>query len=201
MNEPARSTSRAERRRGTEERILGAARDLFARHGYERATIRAVAAAAGVDPALVMQYFGSKAALFARAAEVRVPEGGAGLGEGPDGAVTALLASLGVKLDGLPATSLATLRSMLTHPDAAEHARTTLGRQIDEIAAGLPATPDARARAALAVTTVVGATIGHQLLGLPDLRDTAVEHLTDLLRPALHALLEPAEPPKGEDLS
>ncbi|MEQ4714939.1 helix-turn-helix domain-containing protein [Nonomuraea sp. B19D2] len=40
------------------------ARALFAEVGFERATIRAIAKRAEVDPALVMQYFGSKQELF-----------------------------------------------------------------------------------------------------------------------------------------
>lgn len=45
-------------------RILSAARDEFAQHGWAGATIRAVARGAGVDPALVYHYFGSKEALL-----------------------------------------------------------------------------------------------------------------------------------------
>jgi hypothetical protein len=54
-----RPGSRAEQRRRTEARILDAAARVFAAAGYERATIRAVASAAGVDAGLVMHYFGS----------------------------------------------------------------------------------------------------------------------------------------------
>ena len=63
----AEPTSREERRRRTEAGILQEARRLFAEEGFERATIRAVAQRTGVDPALVMQYFGSKEGLFAAA--------------------------------------------------------------------------------------------------------------------------------------
>ncbi len=56
---------RDERRRRTEASILDAARELFAADGFERTTIRGVAARAGIDPALVMQHFGSKERLFA----------------------------------------------------------------------------------------------------------------------------------------
>ncbi len=45
--------------------ILAAARDAFARDSYERVGVRAIAAAAGVAPALVLRYFGSKEQLFA----------------------------------------------------------------------------------------------------------------------------------------
>ena len=52
------------RSEGTRRAILDAARATFAARGYERATIRAVAARAGVDASMVMRYFGSKAGLF-----------------------------------------------------------------------------------------------------------------------------------------
>src|SRR2546425_1298453 len=69
--------SRAVRQKGkTKGRILAAARKRFAAYGYERATIRAIAADAGIDPALVMRYFGTKEKLFAAAAEfdLRLPD-------------------------------------------------------------------------------------------------------------------------------
>ncbi|MGB6209290.1 TetR/AcrR family transcriptional regulator [Mycobacterium sp.] len=56
---------------GTRERILENARILFARNGIGNTSIRAVAAAAGVDSALVHHYFGTKEKLFAAA--VRIP--------------------------------------------------------------------------------------------------------------------------------
>jgi AcrR family transcriptional regulator len=54
------------------EAILEAARSYFERHGYERATIRAIAAEAGVDPALVHHYFGSKDQLLVAALKLPV---------------------------------------------------------------------------------------------------------------------------------
>src|SRR2546427_12570160 len=77
---------RAVRQKGkTKGRILAAAREHFAAYGYERATIRAIAAAAGIDPAMVMRYFGNKERLFAAAAEfdLRLPD----LTAGPRGTV------------------------------------------------------------------------------------------------------------------
>jgi len=55
---------------GTRESILGAARAQFAQHGYDGATIRAIARTAGVDPALVHHYYGSKESLFAASMEL-----------------------------------------------------------------------------------------------------------------------------------
>jgi len=60
----------------TQARIIAAARPLFAKHGYQGTTIRAVAAAADIHPSMVMRYFESKEGLFAAAAEfdLRLPD-------------------------------------------------------------------------------------------------------------------------------
>jgi AcrR family transcriptional regulator len=64
------------RSEGTRRAILGAARATFAARGYERTTIRAVAARAGVDASMVMRYFQSKAGLFTAAVtmDLQVPD-------------------------------------------------------------------------------------------------------------------------------
>lgn len=60
----------------TRARILDSARALFGEQGFERTTIRQVAGAAAINPAMVMRYFCSKEGLFAAATEIdlRVPE-------------------------------------------------------------------------------------------------------------------------------
>jgi AcrR family transcriptional regulator len=73
-------TTNAERKRpgrpagpsDTRERILASARELFARNGIDRTSIRAVAAGAGVDPALVHHYYGTKQQLFAAAIHIPI---------------------------------------------------------------------------------------------------------------------------------
>jgi AcrR family transcriptional regulator len=67
----ARRAGRRAGESGTREAILAAARAQFADRGYAGATIRAIAAAAGVDPALVHHFHGSKEQLFAAA--MRLP--------------------------------------------------------------------------------------------------------------------------------
>jgi AcrR family transcriptional regulator len=57
---------------GSREAILAAARARFASHGYDGATIRAIAGDAGVDPALVHHYFGNKEQLFIAALELPI---------------------------------------------------------------------------------------------------------------------------------
>jgi AcrR family transcriptional regulator len=69
--EDTRRTGRRTGDSGTREAILGAARKQFGDHGYTGATIRAIAADAGVDPALVHHFFGTKEGLFAAA--MRLP--------------------------------------------------------------------------------------------------------------------------------
>lgn len=73
------ATNTGRRRRGrpsgnsdTRERILASARELFARNGIRNTSIRAVAASAGVDSALVHHYFGTKEQLFAAAVHIPV---------------------------------------------------------------------------------------------------------------------------------
>jgi AcrR family transcriptional regulator len=55
----------------TRDRILASARELFARNGIDKTSIRAIAAGADVDAALVHHYFGTKQQLFVAA--VRIP--------------------------------------------------------------------------------------------------------------------------------
>ena len=52
-------------RAATRQRLLDAARLLFAEHGYDHVTVRMIAAAAEANVALINRYFGSKSALFA----------------------------------------------------------------------------------------------------------------------------------------
>ncbi len=56
----------------TRERILTSARELFARNGFDKTSIRAIAAAADVDPALVHHYYGTKTQLFAAAIHIPI---------------------------------------------------------------------------------------------------------------------------------
>ena len=60
----ARRTGRRPGNPDTREAILDAAREAFAEQGYDGASIRGIATSAGVDPALVHHYFGTKDQLF-----------------------------------------------------------------------------------------------------------------------------------------
>lgn len=68
-------------REATRARLLECARIRFAREGYDGASVRDVAGDAGVDPALLFRYFGSKSKLFAEA--MNPPEAPTELPAGP----------------------------------------------------------------------------------------------------------------------
>ncbi|TDC37014.1 TetR/AcrR family transcriptional regulator [Micromonospora sp. 15K316] len=68
----ARRTGRRPGNPGTREAILSSARSAFAERGFDAASIRTIAATAGVDPALVHHYFGSKDQLFLAAMQAPV---------------------------------------------------------------------------------------------------------------------------------
>jgi AcrR family transcriptional regulator len=68
----ARRTGRRPGNPDTRDAILVAARKAFAERGYDAASIRAIATAAAVDPALVHHYFGTKEQLFLAAMQIPV---------------------------------------------------------------------------------------------------------------------------------
>lgn len=189
MTDPIARPTRAQQRRRTEARILAAARQMFAELGYDRTTIRAVAAAAGVDAGLVMHYFGTKDALFSRAAELPAAEPPAV--DLPTGTAEqmaeALLTSLANRLVGEPVASLAVLRSMLTNTDAADRYRAAAEPQLSQITAAIP-TADAELRASLLSAIVHGVIIERYLLQLGRLADAPPDQIIDVLRPCFRTL-------------
>jgi AcrR family transcriptional regulator len=155
VNEPqgkseGRPESRAAKRAATAQRILDAARAEFGERGLEAATIRRIAQRANVDPSLVMQHYGSKAALFAVAIQ---------LDDASPGEVEAHLHDvLDVRLAALPPETKALVRSMLTAPEAAESMSAFLSRALGG--------EDADLRAALIVSSILGLTIARHFLKL-----------------------------------
>jgi len=184
--------TRAERRRRSETVIRDAARALFAEHGYERTTIRAVADRAGVDPALVMQNFGSKEALFAAAARWSTPVDelvGATRTELPQAALDHVLVAF--EDPERRAAAEALLRSCLTHPAAQAVLRDEVMGAAQERVASTIGGPDAALRAALLNACVLGLTISRYLVGVPAVADATAADLERVLRPALERLVEP----------
>jgi AcrR family transcriptional regulator len=192
---PPRNDGRAEQRRRTEARILAAAAELFVASGYERTTIRAVAQAAGVDAGLVMHYFGSKQQLFERVTHGSQPP--LDLAGSPSQVAEQVLAQLAESLVTEPVQSLANLRSMLTHPEAAHSVGERTIRYRAQLAAAIPA-PDADLRAALISAIILGVLVDRHLLKSGGLDAATPEEITNLLRPILRTLTNPAPAPAPE---
>src|SRR5215213_4595441 len=126
--------------------ILSAARERFAAAGYDRTTIRAVAADAGIDPALVMRYFVNKEKLFAAAADfdLRLPD----LRALPGDRIGAALVEHFVDRWEADDTFMALLRSSVSQEAAASRVRAVLAGQVaPTIAAFAPDPAQAGVRA------------------------------------------------------
>ncbi|CNE11933.1 transcriptional regulator [Mycobacterium tuberculosis] len=162
-----------------------AARRLFGEHGYDRTTIRAIAAEAETDPGLVMRYFESKEKLFARVAVVEPHEP---LGGTPEEIAELLLAALGAKVTTEPVGALAALRSMFTHPEAAKEVREAMLAEQRQAAEAIPE-EDAALRTGLIGALTLGTVIGRYLLGLDGLRDAPPDRITALLRQSFHSII------------
>jgi AcrR family transcriptional regulator len=187
------ASSRAEQRRRTEARILTAASRLFVERGYERTTIRAIAGAAGVDGGLVMHYFGSKQGLFQRVTDARpMPE----LSGSAEQVTEQILARLAESIASEPVHSLALLRSMLTHPEAARTLREGAARFEAQISRPIPA-DDADVRAALVGAVMLGVIVSRHLLNSDELSAASPEQVIDLLRPCLRSLTRADLGPEG----
>jgi AcrR family transcriptional regulator len=174
VSEP--KTSRAARRAATQVRILDAARQEFGDRGFEATTVRGVARRAGVDPSLVLQHYGSKAALFTAAIQLLPGE--------PEEAADHLADVLKVRAAAVPPEMRALVRSMLTVPEASEAVRRHLDERIGNLAEGIGGA-DAELRAAIAVSSILGLTVARHFL---QLRAVSSASDDDLVRVASRAL-------------
>ncbi|MCY1144519.1 TetR family transcriptional regulator [Actinoplanes sp. Pm04-4] len=178
------------------QQILGAARARFAADGYAAATIRKIAADAGVDAALVMQFFRSKEELFAAVMSVSpaVLERFQQVFEGPDEGLGERVTRAYLELwEGDPDDSeplLAMLRSAIANEQAAEHLRQFVqARLLEGISARLPGDPTAAVRAGLASTMLIGVVVGRRIVRVPVLVEQEREALVGFLAPGIQAVL------------
>jgi AcrR family transcriptional regulator len=189
VNESTPRPSRAQQRIDTQDRILDAARQLFADAGYDRTTIRAVAAAAQVDAGLVMHYFGNKERLFALATRTEtLPV----TGETPEEVADQLLGILRQSLIEEPIGSLAALRSMLTHPDAAAEVGNAHAERV-KVSKAIPGA-DGNLRAAVVSAILIGVVLGRHLIKLDELADADPDQIVEILRPAVRSLTKADQP-------
>jgi len=158
------------RRRSDETRaaILEAARRRFAADGFERTTIRAIAADAGIDPSMVMRYYGSKDGLFSAAADLdlQLPDLAAvpreQLGE-------TLVRHWVERWEGGASDELliVVFRSAITNEAAAERLRTVFGAQVAKaIATIVDDRAEAATRAGLVSTQMLGLALCRYILRL-----------------------------------
>jgi AcrR family transcriptional regulator len=147
-------------REATRRRILQAARTLFGEQGYERVTVRMIAAAAEANIALVGRYFGSKAGLFG--AVLQGEPTFSALFEGDPKRLPRRLAEYAAERMRHPPDSpiLRTLERSASHPEVQAVARERLMTAVlNPLAEHLDgADAYARARMATAVFLGIGAT-------------------------------------------
>jgi AcrR family transcriptional regulator len=174
--------------------ILTAAGALFAELGFERTTMRAVAARADVDAALIHHYFGNKEGLLAAALALPVDPAAllAGLDEDPEHAGEAVVRRVLGVWEADPETRrrlLALIRVGLSHEHAAGVLRDLLGRTILTALASMVANDHQALRAALVGTQMGGLLLGRYVLGIPAVRDATSEQLVAAIGPVLQHYL------------
>lgn len=186
---PGPSTTRAD--------ILEAARASFAERGYDGTSVRGVAARAGVDPALVHRFFGSKDDLLVAALTVvmnpseRIPElmGGemSGLGE----RVVRYFLSIWERSPSREVL-IGLLRSATTNEQAATLLREFFSREVlAQIAAPLGA-DDAQLRATLVSSQLLGLAMVRYIVRIEPLASASAETITAAIAPTVQRYLTEA---------
>jgi AcrR family transcriptional regulator len=181
--------------------ILGTAKRHFAVHGYDRATVRSIAADAGVSANLITRYFGGKQGLFAAATEVDMQIGMTLRGP---------VSELGPRIAGHVVTRwesqpgddplLTMLRASMTDPAAAAHMADFFRRQATEPLARYLGGSDAGERAAAVSSLIMGTVIQRYVLGIGPLAATTADGIRAWLGTSLQLLLtggqySPLSPP------
>ncbi|WP_328634663.1 TetR/AcrR family transcriptional regulator [Streptomyces sp. NBC_00356] len=201
---PAAETAPAARRgrrpgtNTTRQAILTAARARFAADGFTATTIRRVAADAGVDASLVMQFFRSKNELFAAVMSVpaealtRFSEAF----EGPDEGLGERVVRAFLDVWEVDAESSEPLMAMLRGAIANEQANDQLREFLEERLLVDAITSrdidDATLRAGIVSSMLVGLVVGRGVVGVPTLTGAERGKLITLVGPAVQSVLVPA---------
>ncbi|WP_158166349.1 TetR family transcriptional regulator [Mycolicibacterium smegmatis] len=179
--------------------VLAAAKQRFAQHGYEKATLRAIAADAGVDPAMVLYLFGSKADLFRESLRLIIdPNMLLGALEGAPEDVGVRLVTTYLNIWESPETA-ASIRAMLvaatSNSDAHEAFRTFINDYVlTAVSAILGGGEQARLRAMLAGSNLVGTAMVRYVMEVPPLATLPPEDVVRLIAPTVtRYLTAPAE--------
>ncbi len=186
MSDPAPAPRRSD---ATKAAILAAAREQFAAVGYQGATIRAIAAAAGIDPAMVMRYFGNKEGLFAQAAEfdLRLPD----LADVPKREIGAALVRHFLQRWEGDETLMALLRAAVTNESAAARLQSIFATQMAPLVGRLSGEPRAAAaaRAGLIATQILGLALCRYILRLPPVAALKPAEIVRRVAPTVQAYL------------
>jgi len=200
---PAGRTGRRAGDSGTREAILSASRKRFGEHGYDGATIRGIAADAGVDPALVHHFYGSKERLFAAAMRLPVvpgeliaaalaggPRPGQSLGEHLASTVLRAWDSREIRdvFLGLIRSASASPQTMTMLREFVTEA--IVGRLSAAARPGDPADPAGpRYRASLVASQVLGLGLTRYVIGLEPLAEADLDMLVASIGPTLDRYL------------
>lgn len=176
----------------TQERILDAARSAFAERGFHATSLRTIAAAADVDPALCLHYFGSKRELFLAATELPVDVADvlqavateADAGERLARAFTTVLDD-----ERARESVLALVRSAASDPAAAELVREVVGQRVLLPAVAALSVDRPGLRATLAGSQLIGLLFARHVVGLPPLVEADTETLVTIVAPTLQRYL------------
>jgi AcrR family transcriptional regulator len=180
----------------TRDDILAAAREVFGERGIDGATIRSVAGAAGVDPALIYHYFGSKQQLFVASMELpyQWQEVLPLILDGPRDEIGRRLVSqlLGFWEDPrVNPLFRGVVRSAATDPIAAEMVRRMLAEGPFAMMALSIGTPDAELRAMLMASHVMGVALLRYVLEIEPLASAPAEQVAAMVGPIIQGYLVP----------
>ncbi|OBJ98824.1 TetR family transcriptional regulator [Mycolicibacterium fortuitum] len=187
---PGRPAGPSDRR----ERILASARELFARNGIDKTSIRAIAADAGVDAALVHHYFGTKTQLFAAAIHIPIdPMTVIGkLQEVPVDQLGHTLPSILLPLwdSEIGKGFVATLRSILADNDVSLVRSFLQDVIIGEIGPRVDNPPgSARVRIQFVASQLVGVAMARYILELDPFASLPVDQIVETIAPTLQRYL------------
>lgn len=179
----------------TREAILETARDQFSTLGYRATTLRGVGSAAGVDPRLVLHYFGSKRELFSAA--VRLPVDPAALiGEVFANGATEVAEGVARALIGIledPRTrqrALAVIRAAATEPEAAAIIREMLTQEALVPLTAAIVRDQPQLRASLIGSSFVGLAMARYVVAVEPLASTPPEQVVRAFAPVIAHYLD-----------
>ena len=179
---------------GTREAILAAARAAFGERGYDGATMRGIAAAAGVDAALLHHYHGTKEELFTAAMHLPVDPATVipqVLAAGPDGVGERLVRTfLGVwDAPGHASPFVALIRSAVSNERAAGMVRQFITRVVIRRIVGSLDTDNPELRATLVGSQMVGLAMARYVLRLEPLASATTEEVVAAVAPTIQRYL------------